>query len=67
MDPNTASFLVALAAGGLASIAGGVVGGLATGADAIGKELAMIMGAFYGPLAGVSGVMLGAGAIIWLI
>jgi hypothetical protein len=50
---------LALAVGIAASIAGGVLGGIAVGGKAIGNELAALMGSFYGPLAGGTGVLLG--------
>ena len=50
---------LALAVGIAASIAGGVLGGIAVGGKAIGNELAALMGGFYGPLAGGTGVLLG--------
>jgi hypothetical protein len=43
----------------MASIIGGALGGVAVGGKALGNELAALMGGFYGPLAGVPGVLLG--------
>jgi hypothetical protein len=50
--------VIALAIGILASIAGGAVGGVLVGGKHLGNELAAMMGAFYGPLAGSGGVAL---------
>ncbi len=50
---------VALIVGVMASIIGGALGGVAVGGKALGNELAALMGGFYGPLAGVPGVLLG--------
>ena len=49
----------ALALGLAASIAGGALGGIAVGGKALGNELAALMGGFYGPLAGGTGVLIG--------
>jgi len=45
--------------GVVASIAGGALGGIAVGGKALGNELAALMGGFYGPLAGVPGILIG--------
>jgi hypothetical protein len=50
---------VALIVGTAASIIGGALGGIMVGGKAIGNELAAMMGGFYGPLAGVAGIVLG--------
>jgi hypothetical protein len=50
---------VALIVGTAASIIGGALGGIVVGGKAIGNELAAMMGGFYGPLAGVAGIVLG--------
>jgi hypothetical protein len=50
---------VALIVGTAASIVGGALGGIAVGGKDIGNELAAMMGGFYGPLAGVAGMVLG--------
>ena len=50
--------VIALAIGIVASIAGGALGGILVGGKAIGNELAGMMGAFYGPLAGSGGIAL---------
>jgi hypothetical protein len=50
---------VALIVGAAASIIGGALGGIMVGGKAIGNELAAMMGGFYGPLAGVAGIVLG--------
>jgi hypothetical protein len=51
--------VVAFIVGVIASIAGGAVGGVAVGGKHIGNELAAMMGGFYGPLAGISGLIVG--------
>jgi len=50
---------VALIVGTAASIVGGALGGIAVGGKAMGNELAAMMGGFYGPLAGLAGMVLG--------
>ncbi len=50
---------VALIVGTAASIIGGALGGIMVGGKAIGNELAAMMGGFYGPLAGVAGIVVG--------
>lgn len=50
---------VALIAGTAASLAGGALGGIVVGGKALGNELAALMGGFYGPLAGVPGIVVG--------
>lgn len=50
---------LALSVGTAAAIAGGALGGIAVGGKALGNELAAMMGGFYGPLAGVPGLVLG--------
>lgn len=52
-------FLIAMIVGALASLAGGAVGGILVGGKHLGGQLAAIIGAFYGPLAGIPGVALG--------
>lgn len=51
--------LGALVIGIVASVAGGAAGGILTGGKALGNELAALMGGFYGPLAGIGGIVLG--------
>ena len=53
------SGIVAIVAAFAASMLGGALGGVAVGGKAIGNELAALMGAFYGPLAGWRGVLIG--------
>jgi ABC-type phosphate transport system permease subunit len=48
---------VALIVGTMASIIGGALGGIFVGGRALGNELAALMGGFYGPLAGVPGIV----------
>lgn len=50
---------IAAAAGLLAAGIGGAIGGLATGAKALGNEIALMMGCFYGPIGGFTGVVIG--------
>jgi hypothetical protein len=50
---------IALVVATFASIAGGVVGGIAVGGKALGNELAAMLGGFYGPLAGITGIAIG--------
>jgi hypothetical protein len=50
---------VALIAGTAASLIGGAIGGVVVGGKALGNELAAMMGGFYGPLAGVPGLLVG--------
>jgi hypothetical protein len=42
----------------IAAVGGGAVGGIMVGGKDLGNELAAMMGAFYGPLAGFLGVMI---------
>ena len=51
--------IVALAVGVVASIVGGALGGVAIGGKALGNELAAMLGGFYGPLAGIAGIVVG--------
>lgn len=51
--------VVSLVLGVAASIAGGSVGGLLIGRKVFGNELAALVGGFYGPLAGIPGVIVG--------
>jgi hypothetical protein len=50
---------VALIAGTAAALIGGAFGGVVVGGKALGNELAAMMGGFYGPLAGVPGLVVG--------
>lgn len=50
---------VALIAGTAATLVGGAIGGVVVGGKALGNELAAMMGGFYGPLAGVPGIVVG--------
>jgi len=49
----------ALFAGTAAALVGGAIGGVVVGGKALGNELAAMMGGFYGPLAGVPGLVVG--------
>ncbi|MGY4319079.1 hypothetical protein [Bradyrhizobium sp. JR3.5] len=51
--------VVSLGLGVVASIGGGAAGGVLVGGKALGNELAALLGGFYGPLAGVAGVVVG--------
>ena len=53
------SILVVLVVALIASVVGGALSGLYIGAKALGKELALTTGGFFGPLAGFTGVALG--------
>lgn len=55
---SIAGTALALIVGVMASILGGALGGIAVGGKALGNELAALMGGFYGPLAGGTGVAL---------
>ncbi|GGI25971.1 MULTISPECIES: hypothetical protein [Bradyrhizobium] len=54
-----AIFALSLGLAMIASIAGGMVGGLIVGGKVLGNELAALLGGFYGPLAGIAGVFVG--------
>ena len=56
---SVAGAAVALIVGVMASVIGGALGGVAVGGKALGNELAALMGGFYGPLAGVPGIVIG--------
>ncbi|MHB0772873.1 hypothetical protein ACYCVF_32055 [Bradyrhizobium sp. 1.29L] len=55
--------VVSLVLGVAASIAGGSIGGLLIGRKVLGNELAALVGGFYGPLAGIPGVIVGLVAL----
>jgi hypothetical protein len=65
MSPVLVAFIVALACGLVGSVIGGAAGGLLVGRQALGNELAALMGSFYGPLAGGTGVALGLLALVF--
>ena len=50
----------------LAALGGGALGGMATGGKDIGYSLAALMGGFYGPMAGLTGVGLALLALLVL-
>jgi uncharacterized membrane protein len=52
-------FAVAAAVGLVTSGFGGLAGGVLVGGEALGRQLAALMGGFYGNLAGFLGVLLG--------
>ena len=56
------ALVVALVVGALASIAGGAIGGVIVGGKILGNELAAMLGGFYGPLAGIAGIVVGPAA-----
>lgn len=58
--------VIAAAVALVASIAGGILGGLAIGAKHLGGQLAAMMGAFFGPIAGFWGVLVGLGLLVLL-
>jgi hypothetical protein len=51
--------LIAFAVGVAASALGGAVGGMMVGGKHMGNQLAAVIGSFYGPLAGLAGVIIG--------
>jgi hypothetical protein len=51
--------LAILLIGTAASLAGGALVGLAIGGRHLGPQLAALMGAFFGPLAGATGLVIG--------
>jgi hypothetical protein len=53
----TGAAMVALAT--VVGAIGGALGGLKIGGEHIGKQTAMMMGAFFGPLAALPGVLIG--------
>ena len=56
--------LVALAL--VLALAAGAVSGLRIGAAALGKELAALMGAFFGPTAAMPAVLVGLGVLYFV-
>ncbi len=58
-DLTIVAATLALIVGTLASIAGGAIGGIMVGGKSLGNELAALMGGFYGPLAGIAGLLVG--------
>ncbi len=58
------TLIIAFLIGTVASIIGGIVGGILVGGKHIGNELAALMGGFYGPVAGVPGVIVGLAIIM---
>ncbi len=61
------TWIVALLVGFGAAALGGVAGGLLVGAKDLGAELATYMGAFFGTIAGVAGVLAGLGLVAWVL
>jgi hypothetical protein len=57
---------LALASGLLASIGGGMLGGILTGGRALGTSLAAMMGGFFGPLAAIPGILGGLALSFYL-
>ena len=64
--PGLGQMLLAAAIALVASVAGGVLGGLKVGREALGTELAAMMGAFFGPIAGFAGALVGLLALLLL-
>jgi len=60
----TAVWLIPIAF--VAAACGGAIGGIATGGKDIGNALAAMLGAFYGPIAGLSGVCIGI-LVLWTL
>lgn len=59
MEPITlSSGIIACLLAVLAGAAGGALSSMAIGGEYMGKELAALMGGFYGPLAALPGVLL---------
>lgn len=56
---DIATLVLAFIVGVTASILGGAIGGVLVGGRQIGNEIAAMMGSFYGPLAGIGGVLFG--------
>jgi hypothetical protein len=59
VELTAAGALVALIIGLVCSGIGGAIGGIAIGGKSLGNELAAMMGSFYGPIAGVPGLVAG--------
>jgi hypothetical protein len=67
MEIVTLSFdctAIVLVLGSIASVVGGIAGGVLVGGKVLGIELAALMGGFYGPLAGIAGVAIGLVALM---
>lgn len=63
----TSSYLLGLLALGLLlALAAGAISGMKIGAEALGKELAAMMGAFYGPTAVLPAVVVGL-AVLYFV
>lgn len=62
MTITSALSLIAIAF--VAAACGGAIGGILTGGKDIGNGLAAVLGAFYGPIAGLFGVALGI-LVLW--
>ena len=60
------SAIIAFAIGVIASIAGGAVGGVLVGGKHMGNGLAATMGGFFGPVAGVPGLIIGLAVLFAL-
>ena len=56
---NFGPALVALVLALVASVGGGALSGIYIGGKSMGRELAAMMGSFYGPIAGFTGVVVG--------
>ena len=64
MTVTTLLGLIALSV--VLALVGGAASGLKIGADALGKELAALMGAFFGPTAAVPAVLIGLAVFYFL-
>ena len=56
MEPLT--LVLSLIIGAAASLASGALGGVVIGGKSLGNELAALIGGFFGPLAGVIGLVI---------
>ena len=50
----------------IAALAGGAVGGILVGGKHMGNELAAMMGAFFGPIAAIPGIVLGLVILVFM-
>ena len=64
MTPTNLIGLIALAL--VLALVAGALSGLKIGADALGKELAALMGAFFGPTAALPAALVGLGVLYFV-
>lgn len=57
------TIIIAIIIGTVASLAGGALGGMIIGRKDLGPKLAAMMGAFYGTLGGLPGIIVGLALI----